>query len=526
MSTSSSMRQRMAAAAMVLASGAAGTGVLAAAPAAAAADPTAPPPGITDADARDGAVAALVIDEEGRPTLVEVEAPTVAKAKREAARVPGSDAVVLDTPVTAAAVDPLRSRQWHLDRLRTDSLPSTGDRRGSLVAVVDSGVLATHEDFALGQVLCSRGVDLTSEHLSSDGCTDPSGHGTHVAGIVGAVAGNGRGGSSVAPGTPILPVRVLDSHGSGGSFAVSRGIVYAADQGATVINLSLGSTYASAALDAAVQYATDKGALVVAAAGNNRADGNAVNYPAASPGAVSVASVGSSGISSSFSYSGPTVDLAAPGAGIISTWSSSSSSYASASGTSMAAPVVSAVAALYRASHPDATAAQLAAELLRTADDLEAPGRDNNTGAGMVDPTEVLATSTTPPATPVAKPVVATPAPVVKAPAPRVQVGATRVAKKRRIPLVLSDYKPGSTVTVTETYRVGTRVAVRSGARTVLRTRWTTRTARIASFQVRADGTARAAVLPLQRVRNGTLTVWGLDRAGKAVPTTAPVQVG
>jgi hypothetical protein len=328
-STSKAVRRRMLAAAMVVASGAGSTGVLAAVPAAAAEETAvaaagataAARAGITDADARNGEVAALVISSTGRPTLVEVTAPTAAQALRKAAAVPGSDGVVVDTPVRATMTnDPLRPRQWHLDRLRVDSLP-TGDRSANVVAVVDSGVRATHQDFAAGQVLCGRGADFTSEHLSTNGCVDPKGHGTHVAGIIGAIAGNGRGVGSLASGTSILPVRVLDSTGSGSSFGVAKGIVYAADQGAKVINLSLGGPHASAALDAAVKYATDRGSLVVVSAGNNRTEGNAVNYPAASPGALSIASTDASNVSSYFSYSGPTVDLAAPGGGIISTYS-------------------------------------------------------------------------------------------------------------------------------------------------------------------------------------------------------------
>jgi subtilisin family serine protease len=259
---------------------------------------------------RTPAVAAIVLGVDGRPTFVEVSAPTVEQAVQRAARLPGSDGVAIDAPMTAlASDDPYRPQQWSLDVLKADSLPAGSP--SSLVAVVDSGVRATHEDFAPGQVRCDLGADFTREALGA--CTDRVGHGTHVAGIVGATANNAKGIAGLAPGTSILPVRVLDSAGSGGSIAVAKGIVHAADRGARVINLSLGGPGGDSALDAAVQYATGRGSLVVVSAGNNRDKGNEVNYPAASPGALSVASTDPGGSSSSFSYSGPTVDLAAPG---------------------------------------------------------------------------------------------------------------------------------------------------------------------------------------------------------------------
>ena len=332
-------------------------------------------------------VAAVLLAADGRPTYVEVTAPTVEQAVQRASQVPGADGVAVDAPMTALATDPYRSQQWSLDVLKAGSLPPGSP--STLVAVVDTGVRATHEDFAAGQVRCDLGADFTGEGLGP--CADRVGHGTHVAGIVGAVTGNGKGVASLAPGTSILPVRVLDSKGSGGSIAVAKGIVHAAQRGAKVINLSLGGPGGSSSLDPAVRYATEQGALVVVSAGNNRQTGNEVNYPAASPGALSVASTDQGGSSSSFSYSGPSVDVAAPGGRIWSLWAGSDAQYTAASGTSMAAPAVSAVASLYRAANPAATPAQVTSALLGTASDVEAPGREDNTGAGLVNPSALLA---------------------------------------------------------------------------------------------------------------------------------------
>jgi subtilisin family serine protease len=533
----STPRRPRAALVLALTTGLASTCVLA--PPALAQETTAVPGPTRDVPA----VAAVLLGEDGRPTFVEVTAQTVEQAVWRAARVPGVDSVAVDSPMTAlASPDPYRPHQWSLDTLRADSLPAAAAT--SLVAVVDTGVRATHEDFATGQVRCDLGADFTSEALGP--CADRVGHGTHVAGIVGAVAGNGRGIAGLAPGTSILPVRVLDSSGSGGSIAVAKGIVHAVDQGAQVVNLSLGGPGGSSALDAAVRYATDRGALVVVSAGNNRQLGNEVNYPAASPGALSVASTDQSGGSSSFSYRGPSVDLAAPGGRIASLWADSDRGYRLASGTSMAAPAVSAVASLYRAAHPGETPAQVTAALLGTATDLETPGRDDATGAGLVNPTVLLGASPapmTPPAAPAPgapaqqpPPVTSHPAPVgapppvvtapVKVPAPHVRVVAPRVARKQAIALQLADYRPGSSVTVLEVFPVVQRVSAEVDGRTVTRAQTTNRTVVLGSFRVGADGSVSAKVLPVQGVRAGTLVVRGVDRAGKAVQRTAAIRVG
>ena len=449
---------------------------------------------------RTPAVAAIVLGVDGRPTFVEVSAPTVEQAVQRAARLPGSDGVAIDAPMTAlASDDPYRAHQWSLDVLKADSLPAGSP--SSLVAVVDSGVRATHEDFAPGQVRCDLGADFTREALGA--CTDRVGHGTHVAGIVGAIANN------------------------------AKGIVHAADRGARVINLSLGGPGGDSALDAAVQYATGRGSLVVVSAGNNRDKGNEVNYPAASPGALSVASTDPGGTSSSFSYSGPTVDLAAPGRGIASLWASSDRAYEAKSGTSMAAPAVSAIASLVFAARPSATPAEVTTALLSTATDLEAPGRDDNTGAGLVDPSALL--SVKPPAVPVESgapappPGVTPPAPeppVAKAPAPRARVVAPKVTRRQTIPLQLADYRPASVVSVLEVFPVSQRVQTTVQGRSVTRMQTTNRTVVLGTFRVAANGSVNAKVLPVQEVRTGTLVVRGFDRGGKVVQSVTAIRVG
>ena len=147
---------------------------------------------------------------------------------------------------------------------------------------------------------------------------------------------------------------------------MAKGIIWAADHGARVINLSLGGGPA-AGMQQAIQYANSKRAVVIAAAGNSGDSGNAPMYPAAYPEAIAVAAVDSNLQHLSFSNTGAYVDVSAPGVGIVSTWGSSPTAYASATGTSMATPYASAAAALIIAAHPTFGAAQLTQVLESTA---------------------------------------------------------------------------------------------------------------------------------------------------------------
>lgn len=217
---------------------------------------------------------------------------------------------------------------------------SRGD--GVLVAIVDTGVDLHHP--ALSSRLVLPGVesgqsaspgDDRAEGVDSnaDGLVDGAlGHGTHVAGIIAAVA----------PGARILPVRVLDSDGVGYAFAITHGLVAAVQRGAAVVNMSLGMPCASQAVAAAIELAHAAGVVVVAPAGNSGV--LSVEFPAAHESAVAVAATDDRDRKATFSNCGPGTDVAAPGVGILSTYVGGG--YASWSGTSMAAPFVSGVAAL------------------------------------------------------------------------------------------------------------------------------------------------------------------------------------
>lgn len=280
--------------------------------------------------------------------------------------------------------DPYFSDQWGLKSINTEQAWDLAEGKSSvLVAVLDTGINANHSDL--------KGVILTGKSLFNDltpqDTVDNNGHGTHVAGIIGAVTGNETGVAGIASGVRILPVKVLDDNGEGSDWTVAEGINYAVASGAKVINLSLGSCYGSSILQTAVKNAVEKGVLLVAAAGN---EGMAhVDYPAAYPEVVAVSALDATGTLASFSNFGPKLWVSAPGVGIISTYAGpdadKESPYAYLSGTSMAAPLVSGLAALVLSADPTLTASELKDILRNSTDDLGDLGKDNKFGYGRIN---------------------------------------------------------------------------------------------------------------------------------------------
>ncbi len=275
--------------------------------------------------------------------------------------------------------------QWNLDRIRAYQAWDVSTGGNVRIAIVDTGISPTHPDLA-GKVVW--GIRYYGDGWSDSNWQDDNGHGTHVAGIASAVTNNGQGVAGVTWGASLLAIKVLDSAGSGSYYDVARGILAAADQGARVINLSLGSQASSSGLADAVKYAQDRGALVVAASGNY---GNDVPvYPAACADVVAVGATNESDQWASYSSYGPHLWVAAPGGdgsgGVLSTyWASGSDVYAWLTGTSMAAPHVSGLAALLWSINSDMSALSLRSILSGTADDLGAPGWDPCYGWGRIN---------------------------------------------------------------------------------------------------------------------------------------------
>ncbi len=287
-----------------------------------------------------------------------------------------------------AANDPLLPEQWALSTPSATGAAeawtqSRGD--GVVVAILDSGVQLDHPDLA-GNLwtnpgeIAGNGVDDDRNGYVDDvhganivspaaSATDDEGHGTHVAGIVAAHAGNGTGGSGIAPGARIMSVKVLDSNRQGNSSLLAKGIRYAVDEGARILNISLNGDGTSSDLDDALRYAGDRGATIVTSAGNNSRDLDlSPSYPASSPlpSVLSVTATERNGGLLSVANRGlNSVDLAAPGARILST--ALGSRYELRQGTSMAAPFVAGSLALLSAARPDMSQPALREALLSSA---------------------------------------------------------------------------------------------------------------------------------------------------------------
>jgi cell wall-associated protease len=251
----------------------------------------------------------------------------------------------------------------------------TGDP-SVLVSVVDTGVDYNRSDLAGGKVR----VDLDYDFVNLDNdATDDNGHGTHVAGIIGASYNNSYNIAGVAPDISIVPFKVLDDFGSGTSDDVASGITKSVDAGARVINLSLGGSFANAIEDSLI-YADENGVLSIAAAGNDGA--SKISYPANSEYTVSVGATNKKNKRAGFSNYGKGLDLMAPGVAIVSLYRNGLT--CNLSGTSMATPHVVGVAALVISNKGPLSIADIKTSLFEHAFDLGKPGYDTVFGWGLV----------------------------------------------------------------------------------------------------------------------------------------------
>ena len=319
-----------------------------------------------------------------------------------------------------AVNDPYRSLQWNMTAIDVDGAWAYSTGRGVTVAVIDTGLGKVGEDRPANVLTGKDWVDGDSDP------TDQNGHGTHVSGTIAQKTNNGKGCIGVAPDATILPLRVLGADGSGDAYAIAEAITYAADQGAKVINLSLGSAYGTNVERDAVRYAQGKGVVIVAASGNESA--TSVGYPATYDGVIAVGATRYDGAVAAYSNGGSTLDVVAPGGdmavdqnrdgyndGILQeVVIGTQHGYDFYEGTSMASPHVAGVAALLISA--GARPQDVLGLLTSTAKDVGATGFDNRAGYGLIQPVKALQkfrSGTTPPATTPPPPTADTSAPTI-----------------------------------------------------------------------------------------------------------------
>ncbi|GAA1610256.1 hypothetical protein GCM10009679_12850 [Saccharothrix algeriensis] len=306
---------------------------------------------------------------------------------------PLADTAGLRAEVGAQRVsrDAERSGQWQLTTLRATRAWDLATGDGVVVAVIDSGV-APHPDLT-GRVL--SGLDLVD--ATGNGSNDQVGHGTTVAALI-AGQGDGRHGvAGLAPRAKILPVRVLDAENRyDDARVVAEAVRWAVDHGAKVINLSLGGSVTSEALAEAIDYAFARDVVVVACVGNVSAGGSTeIWYPAREPGVLAVTAIAPGQRHQRWqgSLTGEQAVLAAPGTDLLG---AKPGGYWRVQGTSFAAPLVSATAALVRSRFPGMSAADVVQRLISTAQDLGPAGRDDEFGFGLIDPVAALTAEVAP----------------------------------------------------------------------------------------------------------------------------------
>lgn len=268
---------------------------------------------------------------------------------------------------------------WGVTKVQSPEVYNEGfSGQGMKVAILDTGIDKSHEDLYAN---VKGGFSVFSDDANSDPFYDENGHGTHVAGTVAAVD-NDLGVLGVARHAELYAVKVLNNSGSGSYEGIARGIEWSIQNGMDIVNMSLGGSSSSAILEEWSNLAYDEGLLLVAAAGNsgNRAGRNdTVGYPAKYDSVIAVAATDQNDRRASFSSTGPTVELSAPGVSILST--TPNNSYDSYNGTSMASPHVAGVAALVWEAKSNLTNVELRELLQQTAKELGSP---NHYGYGLV----------------------------------------------------------------------------------------------------------------------------------------------
>jgi subtilisin family serine protease len=266
--------------------------------------------------------------------------------------------------------------QWNLPAIETGKgWDLSKGSKDVIIAVVDTGVEADHPDL---QGVLAPGYNVIDPAKPPE---DDVGHGTHVTGIIAASVNNNEGIAGISWFNKVMPVKALDNSGAGTTYSVSEGIIWAADHGAKVINMSLGNYADSQFLHDAIKYAYDRDIVLIAATGNDNTE--RPGYPAAYPEVFSVSATDANMQRASFSNYGEYVDVVAPGESIASTYTGKQ--YASLSGTSMATPHVAAMAGLIRSRNPELTNVEVMDLMRSSVIDLGTSGHDKYYGYGQID---------------------------------------------------------------------------------------------------------------------------------------------
>jgi subtilisin family serine protease len=269
--------------------------------------------------------------------------------------------------------DPYYPSEWHLAKINAPAAwDVTVGTSNVVIAILDSGVDATHPD------LSSLVIPGWNFYDNNSDATDVNGHGTAVAGTAAASSNNSIGVAAVTWNPMLLPVRVTDTNGNGLISVIANGLTWAADQGARVANISF-TVSTSPTVTSAAQYFQSKGGVLTAAAGNN----GLVYSSADNPYILTVSATDANDLIATWSTTGSNIDLCAPGVGILTT--ARGGGYASASGTSFAAPIVAGVAALVMSANPALSGTDVQDILKQNADDLGTTGWDITYGYGRVN---------------------------------------------------------------------------------------------------------------------------------------------